>query len=190
MSDQQTALDVLKGSRLVAYTIGAVCLVAGLVLLFWPDRTWTVVARVAGILLVVLGVGQLVESIRTHRTERYWAVLLLRGVINLAVGLVLVFWPSATVTVVVWLLGLDLLVTGLLGLVVSFQVPKDLGRTSLLVQSGVTIVLGILIMAWPSATLNVISVIIAVLLLITAAVMLWTGYQLTQVRRDVDVTAL
>ena len=39
MSDERTAMDVLRSSRAIAYTIGAVCLIAGLVLLFWPDRS-------------------------------------------------------------------------------------------------------------------------------------------------------
>jgi len=56
MSEDRSSLDVLRGSRVVAYTLGAITLVAGLVLLFWPDRTVTVVARLTGILLIIVGV--------------------------------------------------------------------------------------------------------------------------------------
>ena len=87
-------------------------------LLFWPDRTWTVVARFIGIFFVVIGFGQAVEAVTTHRQGTYWGLLLLRGVINLGVGLALLFWPSATVTVVVWLVGLDLVLTGILAFIV------------------------------------------------------------------------
>jgi uncharacterized membrane protein HdeD (DUF308 family) len=180
MSDDRTALEVLRSSRQVAYAVGAVCVIAGLVLLLWPDRTWTVVARVAGILLAVVGLGQVVDSIRTHRSQPYWAVLLVRGLINLAVGLVLVLWPDVTVTVVIWLIGLDLVVTGLLGIVTSFRVPAELGSSGLLVQSGISAVLGILIVGWPNATLTVISVIVAAVLLVTGLLMLWTGVQMSR----------
>jgi len=188
MSDERTAMDVLRGSRTVAYTIGAVCLIAGLVLLFWPDRSWTVVARVVGILLAIVGGGQMFDAIRTHRTQRYWGLLLVRGLLNLAVGLVLIFWPSVTVTVVVWLVGLDLVITGAIGLGVSFQVPKELGRGGYQMQSVIGIVLGLLIMGWPDATLNVISLIIAALLILTAIVFLWSGYQIQKATNDFSTT--
>ena len=179
-ADDRSTIDLLRGSRIAAYAIGAICLVAGLVLLFWPDRTWTVVARLIGVLFVVIGFGQSAEAVTTHRSGTYWGLLLVRGLINLGVGLALLFWPNATVTVVVWLVGLDLVITGLLALVVSFQVPKDLGRGGFQVQSAITIVLGVVIMAWPDATLTVISIVVAAMLIITGLVLLWSGYQLTK----------
>ena len=109
-------LEVLRGSRIVAYTLGAITLVAGLVLLFWPDRTITVVARLTGILLIVVGVGDLLETFRNHRQGSYWGLLALRGVINVGFGAALLFWPGVTISVVVWLFGLDLVLTGVLGL--------------------------------------------------------------------------
>ena len=82
--------------------------------------------------------------------------------------------------VVVWLVGLDLVLTGLLAFIVSFQVPKEMGRTTFLVQAVVTVVLGVLIMVWPSATLTVISVILAALLIVFGLVLLASGYQLSK----------
>jgi uncharacterized membrane protein HdeD (DUF308 family) len=177
-ADDVSTMDVLRGSRIAAYAVGAICLIAGLVLLFWPDRTWTVVARFIGIFLVVIGFGQAIEAITTHRQGNYWGLLLLRGVVNLGIGLALLFWPSATVHVVVWLVGLDLVITGILAFIVSFQVPKDMGRGAFLVQAIVTFVLGVLIMVWPNATLNVVSIILGLLLVITGIVLLWSGFSL------------
>jgi uncharacterized membrane protein HdeD (DUF308 family) len=179
-ADDRSTMDLLRGSRITAYSIGLLSLVGGIVLLAWPDRTWTVVARVIGILFVISGFGQAVEAITTHRRGSYWGLLLLRGVINLGVGLALIFWPGVTVTVVVWLVGLDLVITGLLAFIVGFQVPKEMGRTSFLVQAVVTVVLGVLIMAWPDATLDVISVIVGIVLILFGLILLWSGYQLSR----------
>ena len=187
-ADDQSTTDLLRGSRIAAYAVGAILLIAGLVLLFWPDRSLTVVARFIGIFLVVIGLAQAFEAVTTHRKGSYWGLLLLRGVINLGIGLALLFWPHATVHVVVWLVGLDLVLTGILAFIVSFQVPKELGRGSLLLQAIVTVVLGVLIMAWPSATLTVISVILAVLLILFGLVLLASGYQLTKGVTVIDTT--
>ena len=188
MSDERTAIDVLRSSRMVAYTIGAACLIAGLFLLFWPERSWTIAARVVGILLVIVGGGQIFDAISTHRSQRYWGLLLARGALNLAVGLALVIWPGVTVTVVVWLIGLNLVVTGAIGLGVSFQIPKELGRSGYQVQSVIGILLGLLIMGWPDDTVNVISLILAAVLLLTALVFLWSGYQIQKATHGISTT--
>ncbi len=186
MPEDRSTMDLLRSSRITAYALGAISLIAGLVLLFWPDRTWTVVARLIGVLFVVIGFGQAVEAVTTHRRGTYWGLLLLRGLINLGVGVALLFWPGVTVHVVVWLVGLDLVITGILALIVSFQVPKEMGRGGFLLQAIVTVVLGVLIMAWPSATLTVVSVLVAAVLILFGLMMLWSGYQLSRSRVEIE----
>jgi uncharacterized membrane protein HdeD (DUF308 family) len=180
--DDRSTMDVLRGSRITAYTIGALCVIAGLVLLFWPDRTTVVVARILGILFVVIGFGQIVEAITTHRQGNYWGLLLVRGILNLGFGLALLFWPDVTVTVIVWLIGLNLVLTGLIALIVSFRVPKDLGRGAFLLQAVITIVLGIVVMVWPSATLSVIAVLAGIILVLFGLVLLASGDSVAKAR--------
>ena len=95
--------------------------------------------------------------------------------INLVAGALLLFWPSITVTVIVWLLGIELVLTGILGLIASTQVPKDLGKSGIVVQALVAIVLGIVIMAWPSATLSVLAVLAAIVLILLGVMLLVLG---------------
>ena len=59
VTDRRDALAVIRESRTLAYALGGITLAAGLVLLFWPDRTIGVVARVAGLLMVIMGIGDL-----------------------------------------------------------------------------------------------------------------------------------
>ncbi|MGZ4704226.1 MAG: HdeD family acid-resistance protein [Acidimicrobiales bacterium] len=184
MSEDRSTLDVLRGSRILAYTMGAITLVAGLVLLFWPDRTITVVARLTGILLIVVGLGDLVETFRNHRQGSYWGLLALRGLINLGFGAALLFWPGVTIHVVVWLFGLDLVLTGLLGLVIRGQMHEEY-RSAMLTRSILTIVFGLVVMIWPSATLSVIAFAVAALLILFGIVLLWSGYELSKAAREV-----
>jgi uncharacterized membrane protein HdeD (DUF308 family) len=53
-----------------------------------------------------------------------------------------------------------------------------MGRNAFLVQAVITFVLGVLIMAWPDATLNVVSIILGILLLLTGLVLLWSGFSM------------
>jgi uncharacterized membrane protein HdeD (DUF308 family) len=181
-TEDQSTMDLLRGSRITAYSLGLVSLVAGIVLLAWPSRTEHVVAVVLGILFVVTGFGQAAEAVTTHRAGSYWGLMLLRGVINLGIGLALIFWSSATFTTIVWLVGLNFVITGVLGLIVSFMLPKEMGRGSLLVQSVITIALGIVVMAWPNSIKYAAAVVIGLVLVVLGLMFLFSGYQLSKAK--------
>lgn len=181
-ADDRSTMDLLRGSRITAYSIGLISLVAGIVLLAWPDRTERVIAVILGILFVVSGFGQAAEAVTTHRRGTYWGLLLVRGLINLGIGLALIFWSSATITAIIWLIGLDFVITGLLALVVSFMLDKNMGRGKLLVEAIVTIGIGIIIMVWPNATKNVLGIAVGIALVLLGALFLFSGYQLSKVK--------
>lgn len=183
MSEDRSTSDVLRGSRILAYTMGAITLVAGLVLAFWPDRTITVAARMAGLLLIIVGVAELLETFRDHRQGSYWGLLALRGLINVGFGCALLFWPGPTVSVLVWLFGLDLVVTGLLGLVIRGRMPEEY-RSAVLTRAIVTIVLGLVVMIWPRGSLTVIALVVAILLILFGIVLLWSGYVLSKAAKE------
>jgi uncharacterized membrane protein HdeD (DUF308 family) len=183
--DRRTALEVLRGSRILAYTVGLLCVAAGVVLMFWPDRTLIVVARIAGIFVLALGLSEVFDAVTTHRKGSYWGLLLLRGALNVVAGALLLFWPSITVTVLVWLFGLDLVITGIIGLFASREIPKDMGRSVLVARSAVGIVFGIVLIVWPDVTLQVLAILIGLQLLAVGAILLFSGYQLTKISHDV-----
>jgi uncharacterized membrane protein HdeD (DUF308 family) len=175
-------MDLLRGSRITAYSIGFISLIAGLVLLFRPDRKESIIAIIIGFLFVVSGFGQAAEAVTTHRRGTYWGLLLIRGLINFGFGIALIFWTGATVTVIVWLVGLDFVVTGLIAVVVSFMVGKEGGRGALLIEGLITIAIGVVIMAWPEATTNVLGVVIGIGLTLLGLLFLFSGYQLSKVK--------
>jgi uncharacterized membrane protein HdeD (DUF308 family) len=181
-------MEVLRGSRILAFTVGVITIIAGVVLLAWPDRTIVVVARVAGLLVAVIGVAEIIEALTSRTRGSYWGLLLARGVLNLVMGVLLLVWPDITVTALVWLFGLDLIITGIIGLAVSGRVAPEHGRSSFIVRGIVGIVLGILIVAWPDVTLWVITVIVALQLLIVGAVLLWSGYALGRLEKQGPTT--
>jgi len=181
-SEDRSTMDLLRGSRITAYSIGFISLVAGLVLLFRPDREDSIVAIIIGFLFVVSGFGQAAEAVTTHRKGSYWGLLLIRGLINFGFGLALIFWTGPTVLVIVWLVGLDFVITGLLAIVVSFMIGKDGGRRGLLIEGLITIAIGIVVMAWPEATTSVLGVVIGIGLTLLGLLFLFSGYQLSKVK--------
>jgi uncharacterized membrane protein HdeD (DUF308 family) len=181
-AEDRSTMDLLRGSRITAYGIGFISLVAGVILLAWPNRTVHVVAIILGIIFAVSGFGQAAEAVTTYRRGNYWGLLLIRGLINFGIGLALIFWSSATITAVIWLVGLDFVITGLIALVVSFMLGKDMGRGKLLFEAIITIAVGVIIMVWPTATKNVLGIVLGVALVLLGLLFLFSGYQLSKVK--------
>jgi uncharacterized membrane protein HdeD (DUF308 family) len=63
----------------------------------------------------------------TRGTDRSWIIMLAGAVITFAFGLVVVVWPHATLNVVAILLGIQLLVFGIIGLIAGFTTSGESG---------------------------------------------------------------
>ena len=182
-TDDRSTIDLLRGSRITSYGIGLVSLLAGLLLMFWPDRTAAVVGVILGVLFLVSGFAQSADAVTTHRKGSAWGFLLLRGVINIAFGLVLIFWTGAASTAIVWLIGLNFVLTGALALIASFLIDKEMGRGSLILHGLLSIGIGIAVMAWPNSIKYAAAILIAIVLILIGMLMLGTGYRLSKVSK-------
>jgi uncharacterized membrane protein HdeD (DUF308 family) len=83
--------------------------------------------------------------------------------------------------VLVWLVGLNLVLAGILGLLLRSQVPEA-EREGLLGRSLVTIGFGVAIMVWPDVTTNVLALLVGGALALMGLALLWTGYRLGKVK--------
>ena len=186
-TDDKNGLDLLRSSRIVSYSLALLLLAGGIALLAWPGRSVIVVARLIGVVLIVIGFGQALEAITTHRRGSYWGLLLLRGVINLGIGVALLFIPEKSTDVIVWLIALDFVITGVLALIVAFMMPKDTGRGVIFVEGLLSIGVGIAIWAiGPSHVKDIAAIVVGILLIVWGLIFLWTGWELSKARRELD----
>ena len=177
-------LAVIRGSRTLALVAGLIALGAGVVVLDWPDRTVVVVARIVGIFLIVGGLAQVLDALVTHRKGTYWGLLLARGLIDLAVGVAAVFWPSITVWALVLLIGLELIIGGLVSLVIAFRLPNDLEQHSRFMWRGIlSIIGGLILLVWPDQTVAVVAVVLGVYLVVMGLVLLFAAFELGKAER-------
>lgn len=94
---------------------GVLAVVLGVVALVWPGVTVVVIAMVVGAYAVVDGIFSLVEAVR-YRALGGTALRVTLGLLTVGLGLLLLFWPGKSVTVVVWLLGLWAVLAGIVQL--------------------------------------------------------------------------
>ncbi len=112
------------GSRRREVGIGwaLVSVIAGLVLLLWPDVTVQVVAVIAGIGYLLRGIFRAVAAF-TERDD-YTVPLLVVGVVGIGFGIALMVWPEAGVALVGLLLGIGALIAGIGELITAFGLRK------------------------------------------------------------------
>jgi uncharacterized membrane protein HdeD (DUF308 family) len=107
--------------------------------------------------------------------KRSWWLLALLGVFSIGIGLLLIFWPSATITTITAIVGLFMIITGVVRFFVAiFDSGSD--ERWLLVFSGIIgVVIGVIILKNPEATIKVIVLITAIFWLISGMVDVFRG---------------
>jgi uncharacterized membrane protein HdeD (DUF308 family) len=98
------------------------------------------------------------------------------GLVSIAVGVILLVWPTATVTILAVLLGVDLIILGVLLLVASFATDTSVGEKVLGSLLGVLAVLaGVAVFGRPLQTVGVIVVVAGAFWVVGGVIEVVTG---------------
>jgi uncharacterized membrane protein HdeD (DUF308 family) len=118
------------GTRSTNLIAGLAGIVAGIVLLAWPDRGLYTLAVFAGIWIVTSGLIHIVGAFVNRFAPHWWLVLLL-GLIEVPIGIWALRRPGLTLAVIVTLTGAWAVVTGIWQILLAFEVrslPRRLNR--------------------------------------------------------------
>jgi uncharacterized membrane protein HdeD (DUF308 family) len=107
--------------------------------------------------------------------KKSWWLLLLLGLISIAVGGLLIFWPGQTLTVITSIFGFFMILSGVVRFFVAIFAGNVEGRWLLMIASIVGVVLGVVVLKNPTATIGVIVLITAIFWLISGMVDLFRG---------------
>ena len=113
------------GSRLWSLLIfGLLGIVAGLIALFMPGITALALLMVIAAWAIVRGVLDIVAAIRLRKELTNEWLLILGGAASIAFGVLIVLFPGSGALAVVWLIGLQALLTGILLLGLAFRLRR------------------------------------------------------------------
>ena len=109
-----------RGHRWLLLAEGALGLLAGLVVLFWPGTTALVLVYVISAWAIFTGLLKLVMAISFRRQiENAW-LMGLGGALSVLFGVILGFMPGAGLVTLVWLVGIYALILGVALMVMGF----------------------------------------------------------------------
>lgn len=160
-----------RSTGTVLVVIGAALVLLGLVLLANPFAAIWILGVLIGLSLIVGGIAELAATKSTPGSR--WPGLVIGGLVIVA-GIAAAVWPGATVWVLAVVAGLGLVVTGAITLIGALVGGAE-GRGLRLVLGGVSLVIGIAVLAWPDATLLVLALLIGLRTLVNGVVSIGIG---------------
>jgi uncharacterized membrane protein HdeD (DUF308 family) len=141
--------------------------VFGAMILAWPGISVYALTIVFGAYALATGIIEFGTAFTTKvKDERAW--LILRGLLGIAVGVLVFAWPGISSLALLYVIGVYAVMFGILAIVASFRLPLDGHQTASLSLLGlVAIVFGIVIFAKPGAGALAVLALIAAFALVT-----------------------
>jgi uncharacterized membrane protein HdeD (DUF308 family) len=146
---------------------GLVSVAFGVMVLAWPDISVYALTIVFGAYTLATGIVELGTAFTAEgREERGW--LILRGLLGIAVGVLVLAWPQISALALLYVIGAYAVALGILFVAASFELPLDgSDRASTVLTGLVAITFGIVIFARPGTGALAVLALIAAFALVT-----------------------
>jgi len=146
------------GTRVAVGLLGLATLVIGVVLLFNPVAAARTLALLLGLAFVVGGLLEI--AVGWDAEKRRWASFALGAVLVIG-GVLAVVWPGVTLLTLAWITGLSLIVHGAARVGLAVVARHETSSWGWLALAGaVNLLIGVLAIAWPQATVFVLSLVL------------------------------
>jgi uncharacterized membrane protein HdeD (DUF308 family) len=170
--------DPHTGRRVAVGLLGLAALVVGVVLLFDPVAAAHTLALLLGLSLLIGGLLEVAVGwdVRDRR-----AASIALGAVLVIGGLLVVVWPGITLLALAWITGLSLIINGAGRVGVALLARDEVAGWGWLALAGaVNVIVGVLAVAWPQATVFVLSLILGAQIAVFGVLLLAFAFQ----RRD------
>jgi uncharacterized membrane protein HdeD (DUF308 family) len=158
---------------------GIITLLAGVIALAWPGRTLVVIAVLFGIQLIVSGIFRFVAALASDDLTGGTRVLLaLLGALSLIIGLYAVRHIFISLLALALLFGIYWTVSGAVELFTALSHRGMNGRGWTGTMGALSIVAGIILLAYPGISLLTLAVVVSVWLLIFGIAQIILAFQL------------
>ena len=136
----------------------------GIAFLINPEGMVTSFSYLIGIGLIAYGVIETINGLKSRKEVTFGNLIVEDGIMNIIVGLVLLFWPNLGPNLVMIILGVWIILGGLIQLFIANKYKDQVtGRNF---RGIITVVLGGIIIFNPSTTVNLFSMIIGAISLL------------------------
>jgi uncharacterized membrane protein HdeD (DUF308 family) len=158
---------------------GIVTVGLGIVVLVWPDKTIVVVAVLFGIQLILAGIFRFVSALAIDDAPGGTRVLFaLVGVLAFIVGIYALRHVNVTIAALALLLGIFWIVNGVIELFTAIGHREIPGRGWTIILALLSIVAGIVVLAYPDISLVALAIVLGVWLVVLGVIEIALAFQL------------
>jgi uncharacterized membrane protein HdeD (DUF308 family) len=124
IADAVTGRELGGASRGFVTLAGAIYIAAGIVVLSNLHASLKFIALLIGLIWIFSGVSEIIAGFTRvrGRSAKFGTILL--GLVNAALGVVVLIWPGITLIVLVWITAIWLIAIGLVQLYIAWQAGK------------------------------------------------------------------
>ena len=145
------------GMRIATALVGLATVIVGVVLLFNPVGAARTLALLLGLAFIL---GGLLEIAVGWDSRSRWGSVVLGGIL-VAGGILAIVWPGVTLWVLALVTGLSLVLHGIGRIVLAVMGRHEIqGWPWLALAGGLGVFFGVLALAWPAATVLVLSLVL------------------------------
>jgi uncharacterized membrane protein HdeD (DUF308 family) len=156
--------------------VGIVTLILGVVVLVWPDETLVVLSVLFGIQLLLFGLFRLIHAFSDDVPAR--GLLGFVGLLGMIAGIAILRHPYDAIAVLATILGVVWIVMGAID-VIGALADSTIGHRFLQGIAGmISVVAGIVVVAWPTPTVTVLAWIGGLYLVIFGLVIVASSWSL------------
>jgi uncharacterized membrane protein HdeD (DUF308 family) len=160
--------------RIGVGVFGIAAVLIGGVLLFNPFAAARTLALLIGLALVIAGCLEMSLSWDSDRR----VLAFLPGAVLVLGGLLAAFWPGVTLLTLAVLTGVSLMIQGMSRALLAFVSRSDIPGWGWLALAGVfNFIVGVLALAWPEATVLVLSLILGVQILVFGVLLVVAAFR-------------
>jgi uncharacterized membrane protein HdeD (DUF308 family) len=131
---------------------GILAILFGIAAFIWPGLTIEVLVLLFGAYALLDGIFAVIVGIQQYgETKRWWAVLL-EGIAGIVLGVLTLFWPGTTATVLLAFIAAWAIVTGVFEIAAAVWLRKVIeGEWTLILAGAVSVLFGVLLVLQPTA---------------------------------------
>ncbi|HJW76531.1 MAG TPA: HdeD family acid-resistance protein [Thermoleophilia bacterium] len=147
--------------------LGVVGIIFGIIVLSNAFGSVSALAWLTGLFLLFMGIVQLL-TLRRGESRGIQAIGALIAIVG---GIILLIWPGESLKLVAFIAGVTFLLWGVVRTVTAWREHRD-DRARELAVGIALIVLGVLVMAWPGATIALVGILIGLIAIAWGATMI------------------
>ena len=180
----QPILPTMAGNWWALLIRGIAAVLFGLAALLWPGLTLYVLIIFFGAYALVDGVFAIIAGIRGTGARRRW-LLLAEGFLGVIAGLFAFFYPGMTALVLLYVIAFWAIFTGILEIVMSISLRREIENEWLMGLGGVLSVLfGVVLAVLPGVGLLSLVWLIGIYAIVFGVALIALGFRVRSHRRD------